>query len=260
MIDPDLRTIRRDDQMLDRLGRGEPAGDDDVEAMLSAWRSTLPTDCPADPRLLAAIAPEPAPKKKRRLARASVGVAASFALVGGGVTVAAAYADPDSPLWPVTRFMYGGLADSRQALEGASQAVTDAKVAADQRRYPEAARLLAAADALADKVDEPADERRLRDAIAGIRKMLPAGAKAPANTPKPANPTESLGVETPPAGPDAKPAPDTEPNTQPEAPGTDPEAGQEQSGNGEDQPGGNQPPNEKPPHKGKGKKTETPTG
>jgi hypothetical protein len=208
MTDPDPRTVRADDKLLDRLGHGQPAHGGDAEDMLAGWRSGLPAAGPADPRLVDAVTAAVTPvARPRRLARASLGVAATFVLVGGGLTVAAAYAGPDSPLWPVTRLVYGNLAASRIASADAGRAVSDARTAANAHRYPEAARLLATADALTDKVVEVDDARRLRAAITEVRGLLPDGSDAPAGAPAVPDPTESLGVETPPLAPDERPTP-----------------------------------------------------
>lgn len=201
MTDPNLRTQRKDDRLLDRLGRGEP-GDpagDEVEAMLAGWRRSFPAAGPPDAHLLAAVTATET-RQARRMVRASLGVAASVVLVCGGVAVAAAYAEPDSPLWPVTTLVYGNVAESRLALDGANHAVSDARTAAGQGRYPDAARLLATADALAAKVDEPGAAQRLRSDIAAVRGLLPTSTTA-TTTPQPPQPTESLGVEPPPIGP-----------------------------------------------------------
>ncbi|HWM03124.1 MAG TPA: hypothetical protein VNP92_12405, partial [Actinophytocola sp.] len=214
MKKPDLPTMREDDLLLDRLGQGEPTdlfgsqhplADDAVEAMLASWRATLPAADPPDQRLVdavvAAVAPTPV-RKGRRLVRASLGAAATVALLGGGVAVAAAYAGPDSPLWPVTQLVYTDVAESRAAQHGASRAVTDARTAADQHRYTDAAKLLAEADLLVDKVDEPGEAGRIRADIATVRDRLPADASDPSSGGAgPADPTESLGVDPPPLGP-----------------------------------------------------------
>lgn len=200
MTDPDLRGIRRDDRLLDRLGRGAPATGDDAEAMLAAWRRTLPAAGPPDAALLATVTRASA-RPRRRVARASLGIAASVALVTGGITVAAADAGPHSPLWPVTRLVYGGVAESRLALDNANQAVSGARTAARQGHFPEAARLLTAADQLADKVTEPGAEQQLRAAIATVRDRLP-DQRTPTAKPHAPNPTESLGVDPPPLGDD----------------------------------------------------------
>jgi hypothetical protein len=247
VTDPDPRVVRRDDRLLDRVGRSVPADGDEAEAMLAAWRQTLPVPGPPGDALLAAVTAPPA-RPKRRVARASLGIAASVALVTGGITVAAAYAGPSSPLWPVTRFVYSGAAESRLALDSAAQAVSDARNAARQHRFPEAARLLATADQLADKVTEPGPKHQLRSDIAGVRDLLPAAEK-PAVAPHVPDPEESLGVDTPPIGDEGG---------ENDRPGDHPRPGRDDHGDHGDRdhdehaaPG----PDEKdPPHKGKARK------
>lgn len=206
MTDPDLRTLRHDDRLLDRLGRGERAADGDVEAMLSAWRDTLPAAGPPDPRLVAAVTAPPA-RPKRRLLRTSVGVAASVALLSGGLMVGAAYVNPDSPLWPVTRFVYGDISDSRTALDDANHAVAEARTAVAAGRYAEAVRLLATADELAAKIAEPDAAKRLRADIADVRAQLP---------PDPRSTSGSTTIHRPPARGDA---PAAKPGDAPPPPG-----------------------------------------
>ncbi|HEY0454120.1 hypothetical protein [Actinophytocola sp.] len=223
---PDFATLRDDDYLLDRLGRGEPAAGD-VERMLAGWRAGLPAAGPVDPRLLDAVtaaitAPGPAKRRRsaakrrrpRRVARVSLSAAAAVLVAGGTVTIAAAYAGPSSPLWPVTRVMYGDLAESRAARDDADRAVSDAKTEADQGHYPEAARLLAVADSLADKVNEPTDEHRLRTDIATVRELLPALPPV-----APGKSTASVEITPPALVPDAVPrtrngAPDTRQDTE----------------------------------------------
>src|SRR5215468_1799196 len=53
----DLDWVRADDLLLDSLGRGEPGpGDDEVAAMLAAWRADMGDDLPG---LRAAAPPSP---------------------------------------------------------------------------------------------------------------------------------------------------------------------------------------------------------
>jgi hypothetical protein len=210
MTDPDLRTLRHDDRLLDRLGRGEQVGDGDVEAMLGAWRQTLPAAGRPDPRLVAAVT-APRTRPGRRVARTSLGVAASVALLTGGLMAGAAYVNPDSPLWPVTQFVYGDVSDSPTALDDARHAVTDARSAVEHHRYDDAKRLLTTADDLAAKVTEPDAAKRLRDDIADLRHKLPAVPRTTADstTVHPAG-----GVDAPPAPPG-----DAAPRDNPDRPG-----------------------------------------
>ncbi|MPZ86055.1 MAG: hypothetical protein GEV28_39080 [Actinophytocola sp.] len=210
---PDLTTLRDDDQLLDQLGRGAPA-DGDVEEMLAGWRAGLPDAGPTDRHLLDAVTAtvtgrraarrrrEHASRRRgapnrRRTARVSSSAAAAVLIAGGTVTVAAAHAGPDSPLWPVTRAVYGDLAESRVARDGAIQAVSDARTEAGRGHYPEAERLLAVADSLVVKVHEPADARRLRLDIATVRDLLP-------KPQLPATSSANVPIKPPPPTPDGK--------------------------------------------------------
>jgi len=215
MTDPDLRTLRQDDRLLDRIGRGEPVDGGEVEAMLGAWRDTLPVAGPPDPRLVAAVTTRRA-KPRRRVVRASLGVAASVALLAGGVMVGATYVNPQSPLWPVTDFVYGGVADSQDALDDGNQAVADARTAAEHGRYAEAGRLLKTADELAGKVADPDEAKRLRDDIADVRTKLP---RTPGTTSGSATVHRpAANAPAPPAERDT-PAPGHGPSARPPAPG-----------------------------------------
>lgn len=181
---------RRDDELFDRLGRGEPVDGGEVERLLFHWRSAMPSAGPTDERLLDAVTAAVArPSRDRgRWRRAGATVAAALVVTCGGLTAVAAQAGPDSPLWPVTELVFGGIAESRVALERADGALRDARTAVDQGRIPDATRLLAHADHLADKVDEPTAER-IREDVAELRERLgPAGRSSKA--------TRNAGVHT----------------------------------------------------------------
>lgn len=176
----DIVTLTEDDLLLDRLGRGEPVADGgDIASMLSAWRATLPEPGPAgEPLVRAALAATGRPRAAGRFARLSLGVAAGLVLAGSGVTVAAAHAGPGSPLWPITRLVYGDEAESRMATEAAGRALADARVAAERGRYEEASRLLGEAARLMGKVSEPADVQRLSTQADAVRALFPGGVPA----------------------------------------------------------------------------------
>lgn len=184
---------RRDDELLDRLGRGEPVDGGETERLLFHWRAAMPSAGPTDERLLAAVTAAVArpPRRHGRLRRATAVAAAALVLTGGGLTAVAAQAGPDSPLWPVTELVFGGIAESRVAVERADGALRDARTAVDQGRIPEATRLLAHADDLADKVDEPT-AARIREDVAVLRDRLsPDAPRSPSAT------THHAGVHTP---------------------------------------------------------------
>lgn len=195
-----------DDLLLDRLGRGEPVADaGSVAAILAEWRATLPDSAPVDEKLLAAamaLAPAaPARRTARRFARLSLGIASGVILACGGTAIAAAHAGPGSPLWPITQLLYGDEAESRIAVEAAGQVVADARVAAEQGRFGDAARLLDDATALLPKIHEPEHVQRLRAQLDAVRALLPPG-------PVPTEPAVSPAAPTP-----GSPRPPTAPSS-----------------------------------------------
>jgi hypothetical protein len=173
----DITTLTEDDRLLDQLGRGErPDGSDAVEALLSDWRATLPEPDPTNDPLAAGRRPGPA-------ARWSL-VAAGTALIAfGGVTAAAEHAGPGSPLWPITRLVYGDAAESRTAAQDVTDAVAEARVAIGNGEFDRAARLLAHAATRADRIDDPKVAAELRTRIATVRGLIPTAANPLAATP-----------------------------------------------------------------------------
>jgi hypothetical protein len=173
----DITTLAEDDRLLDQLGRGErPDGSDAVEALLSDWRATLPEPDPADDLLAAIRRPSPA-------ARWSLAAAAAALIAFGGLTAAAQHAGPGSPLWPITRLVYGDTAESRTAAQDATDAVAEARVAIGNGEYDRAARLLAHATTQTDRIDDPKVAAELRTEIATVRGLIPTAANPLAATP-----------------------------------------------------------------------------
>jgi hypothetical protein len=159
-----LTTLAEDDQLLDALGRGEtPNRDDQVATLLGDWRAALPETCPVK---------EGPGRPRRRRGRLVAAAAVVLVAAGGGVSAAAEHADPDSPLWPVTRLLYSDLADSRAAGHAADEAVTVAVEATENGRYDQAAELLDQAATLVEQVDDPGAAQQLRNRIAGVRAQI----------------------------------------------------------------------------------------
>jgi Anti-sigma-D factor RsdA to sigma factor binding region len=210
----DLAQVALDDALLDALGRGEPAGDDQMAAMLSAWRADLDADPPAETAAFEGVVAA-SPRAGRRpaawLKRVAVGVAAAVVILGGAGLLAGR-AGPDSPLWPVSRLLYPEQSDVR-AVE---YAIAQARQAAGAGRYDDARRLLDEATAGLDRIADPAAVRRLRDEIDQVRRTLP-GAVPPVTSPSggpPPTPPASPGPGgvggtpgRPPGGAPAPPAP-----------------------------------------------------
>jgi hypothetical protein len=159
-----LTTLAEDDQLLDALGRGEtPNRDDQVATLLGDWRAALPETCPVK---------EGPGRPRRRRGRLVAAAAVVLVAAGGGVSAAAEHADPDSPLWPVTRLLYSDLADSRAAGHAADEAVTVAVEATENGRYDQATELLDQAATLLEQVDDPEAAQQLRNRIASVRAQI----------------------------------------------------------------------------------------
>jgi hypothetical protein len=189
----DLAVLAADDRLLDDLGRGGPAPDGDpVAALLAGWRADLDGDSePAEEPAVSA----PARRRPSRV-RWIVAAAAAVLLAGGGLVVAAGGADPDSPLWPITRVVYPRQADTAAA----EHAIARARRAAEQGRYRDAQRLIAEAETLVSRVSDPAQAGRLRAELDAVRALVPAAVPA-ATAPPGASPTPTTGPTGGGAGP-----------------------------------------------------------
>ncbi|GGR97573.1 hypothetical protein GCM10010169_47670 [Micromonospora fulviviridis] len=179
----DLGTIARDDALLDALGRGEPAPDDDALAgLLAAWRSDLaeePTGVrPAAPDAVEEVPARPAVRRPRpwtlRLAAAAL---ALLALVSG-LGISSRDAGPGSPLWSLTKLLHPQQAEVR----GIEDTVDRARAALDAGRLDDAEALIAQARRDLARVEDPAAVARLGAALDVLARDL-AAARAVAAPP-----------------------------------------------------------------------------
>ena len=138
---------------------------------------------------------------------------AAVALVAGGAAVAASNATPNGPLWPVSQLLYPQRADR----VAAQDALDRARTAAKEGRLADARRLLDQAQALINKVSDPAERTRLQAELEQIRQLVstagsvvplppgsspgpqpqPSGGPAPTgSTGQPPGPLPSIGLPT----------------------------------------------------------------
>jgi len=185
----DLTTLREDDLLLDRLGRGDDLADADadadadaVAATLARWRATLPGDDAADRTndelLASALAVLQPSRRIGRVARRAAALSVVAALAFGSLAAASEHAGPDSPLWPLTRLMHHDRVEVRAAADAADAAdagVSAARAAIDANRYDQASRMLDDAAAAVERMEGAADAGRLREEIAALRALIPAG-------------------------------------------------------------------------------------
>jgi Anti-sigma-D factor RsdA to sigma factor binding region len=146
----DLVAVQADDELISALAAGMSVStpgahsyqaDDHVVALLSAWRADVAEEpIPELVDLDMAVAAVQAGIKANRPTRSGrarhlvpVAAAAAFlVLVGGGVSIGSASAEPDSTLWPVSKMLFSERAASVEAavrasdkIESAKQALTD---------------------------------------------------------------------------------------------------------------------------------------
>jgi hypothetical protein len=203
----DLVAVQADDELINALaaGFGVPSGgrayhaDDQVVALLSSWR----TDVMAEPipelldleTAVAAVRSGMPSAKPTRSARARhlvpVAAAAAFlVLVGGGVTIGSATAEPDSALWPVSKVLFSERAESVEAAVRVSDKIDNAKQALMEGKPEQAAADLAQAQQELSKVrpQEGKDELvDVKDFLVAKAAETPSGTKVDPASPLRAN-------------------------------------------------------------------------
>jgi hypothetical protein len=174
----DIATVAADAELFEALAAGRPVpADDDVAAMLAAWRADLVDDLPTvrAPVMAPPVTGPPAsviPMRRSR-ARLVAAVAAGVVALGGVTTAAASVAGPDNPLWPITRVLFPERADSRVAQQEAEQTIDRAREAVAESRYSDAEKLLDEATALIGRVEDEDVARTLLAEVEAIRGLLP---------------------------------------------------------------------------------------
>jgi hypothetical protein len=152
----DLVAVQADDELISALAAGmsistagarAPHTDDQVVALLSAWRADVSAEPVPDlvdlDTAVAAVREGIKAARPVRSARARhlvpVAAAAAFlVLVGGGVSLGSADAQPDSALWPVSKMLFSERAASVEAAVRASGKIDSAKQALTEGK-PDAA-------------------------------------------------------------------------------------------------------------------------
>ncbi|MDQ1647309.1 MAG: hypothetical protein QOJ50_3493 [Cryptosporangiaceae bacterium] len=237
----DAEAVRRDDDLLDALARGELTGEDDDDAiaqLLLGWRDDIvdhpvlvphlnepqPVPVaplqrgPADTRVIPAAALE-----RRRFLRVSRGmsVAAAVGVIAAGSlgsVAAASVAEPGSPLWPITKVVYSERAASLEARDGALSKLKKARRAAEKRNPVEAKHLLDEALRQVSQVRGSEDRAALEVQVAQLQQAIAAQPPAPADPSASAAPSPGTGSPAPEAPAPAPSVPAPEPAPAPSSP------------------------------------------
>jgi anti-sigma-D factor RsdA-like protein len=193
----DLAAVQADDELINALaaGFGVPSSggrafhaDDQVVALLSSWRADvvaepIPELIDLETAVAAVKAGMPSARRTRSArARHLVPVAAAAAflvLVGGGVTIGSATAEPDSALWPVSKVLFSERAESVEAAVRASDKIDSAKQALMEGKPEQASADLEQAQQDLSKV-RPQEGK---DELVGVKDFLTAkAAETPSGT------------------------------------------------------------------------------
>jgi hypothetical protein len=217
----DLAILQAEELLLDALGRGESASvdaagadraaasDDEVGALLAAWRMDLAAEIPqtsvADLESVPAVEPVAAsvddPRFKRsgrKSIRVRIAVAACMiGVLAGGTAVAVATATPGSPLWPLSQVIN----PARAHRVAAEDALAQARKAIADKHPDQAERLLNKAAKLIEDVRDPQQAARLRAELAEIEQLLTnataSGLPLPGTSPGPQHPSAPSGTAHP---------------------------------------------------------------
>jgi hypothetical protein len=211
----DLAAVQADDELINALGAGfgVPSSgrafhaDDQVVALLSSWRANvvaepIPELIDLETAVAAVRAGMPGAKPTRSgRARHLVPVAAAAAflvLVGGGVTIGSATAEPDSALWPVSKVLFSERAESVEAAVRVSDKIDNAKQALSEGKPEQAAAELAQAQQELSKVRPQEGKGELVD----VKDFLVAkvAESRPGQKVNPASPLEADPAHPIPAG------------------------------------------------------------
>jgi hypothetical protein len=207
-IDHDDARLDADDALLTALSQGlDPEPDDAVAGLMAVWHAEISKPLPPPaPELVSAVRPRSA--RRRWFARPLALAAGAGILVFGGATAMASTAQPDSPLWPITRVVYPGKAESRTAEQSATQLLDRAQAAIAEHRYPDALAALGAAEKQIDQVTDIGVRRKLEDRWVDLRaQLLAATSIRPGTQTAPPSTAPSQGVTATPSPAAGKPSP-----------------------------------------------------
>jgi hypothetical protein len=145
-----------------------PSADEPLFDLLDDWRQEL-AGRPL-PELTISLPRAPSPptraKHRRRSWRPAMAVAAAIgAMLVGSATIAAADADPHSPLWPITQVIWPTRAQSIESTRHAQLALDEARAALDAGRSGDARRAILKAVGELPKIDDSAAQDTMRTTV-----------------------------------------------------------------------------------------------
>lgn len=222
----DLSAVQADDRLLDALGSATPGvagslGDDDLNALLLAWRNEVETApfgelVDTDTAIATIQAARPQPVSRHRFLIPLASAAAVLAIAFTGVSLVARDAQPGDALWGLTRVLYSEHAKSIEAAAIISGDLDAARLALREGKVNEAREKLNKIGASLESVSTADGKQQLEEKHKELEKELDTNTST-------APPTSTLPPVTQPSQssqPSATPStPTTEPSTtQPSTP------------------------------------------
>ncbi|MDX8052106.1 anti-sigma-D factor RsdA [Lentzea sp. BCCO 10_0798] len=222
----DLSAVQADDRLLDALGSATPGaagslGDDDLNALLLAWRNEVETEpfgelVDTDTAIATIQAARPQPVSRHRFLIPLASAAAVLAIAFTGVSLVARDAQPGDALWGLTRVLYSEHAKSIEAAAIISGDLDAARLALREGKVNEAREKLNKIGATLDSVSTADGKEQLEEKHKELEKELDTNTSTapPTSTPPPVTqPSQSTQPSTTPSTPSAEPS-----TTQPSIP------------------------------------------
>lgn len=229
----DLTVVQADDALLDALGGPDPRtadelGDDELNAVLLAWRRDIDTE--RIPELVdldtavteiktASLARKHAGRGHKRRFMVPVAAAAAVLAIGfTGTSLAARDAQPGDTLWGLSKVLYADHARSVEAAASVRSSMDEARLAMASDRYEEARSALSKAEHdLKNVSSEEAAQLKARH-----MQLMAQLEDRPENNPPPATSSESDSSTSKPTSPDSSSPDSSSPTDSRPQPGPDP--------------------------------------
>lgn len=232
----DLSAVQADDRLLDALGSATPGvagslGDDDLNALLLAWRNEVETEpfgelVDTDTAIATIQAARPQPVSRHRFLIPLASAAAVLAIAFTGVSLVARDAQPGDALWGLTRVLYSEHAKSIEAAAIISGDLDAARLALREGKVNEAREKLNKIGASLESVSTADGKQQLEEKHKELEKELDTNTSTapPTSTlPPVTQPSQSSQPSTTPSTPTTEPSttqPSTPPSSETPAPPT----------------------------------------
>ncbi|MGW6449724.1 anti-sigma-D factor RsdA [Lentzea sp. NPDC055074] len=222
----DLSAVQADDRLLDALGSATPdaagaLGDDDLNALLLAWRNEVETEpfgelVDTETAIATIQAARPQPVSRHRFLIPLASAAAVLAIAFTGVSLVARDAQPGDALWGLTRVLYSEHAKSIEAAAIINTDLESARLALREGKVNEAREKLNKIGASLESVSTADGKQQLEEKHKELEKELDTNTSAPPTTTTPpvTTPSQSSQPATSTTTPSTQPS-TTTPSTPP---------------------------------------------